>query len=175
MGAAVELVDQNLAGRRLYIDTSGNLVQSVNGAAATLLQAYADESRQTAPATIATTGNTDTYIIAPFAGTLTGIDFSGVDALAAHGSNYITFSATNLGQAGAGSAAMLAATDANTTKTTTGTAIAANTKRPLTLTATAADLVVAKGDRIRIRAAATGTLTNTVTFAMYSAYFTRTS
>ena len=77
----------------------------------------------------------------------------------------MTFSITNLGQAGAGSAAMLAATDANTTKTTGGTAIAANTKRVLTLTATPADLVVAAGDRIRIRFAATGTLANTVTLS----------
>ncbi len=118
-------------------------------------------------ATIATTGNTDAYIIAPAAGSLTSIDFSGVDALAASDSNYITFSVTNLGQAGAGTAAMLAATAANTTKSTGGTALAANTKRALTLTSTAADLVVAAGDRIRIRAAATGTLANTVTFPVY--------
>jgi len=118
-------------------------------------------------ATVATTGNTDCYMIVPETGTIDGIDFSGVDALAAHDSNYITFSVTNLGQAGAGTAAVLAATDANTTKATGGTAIAANTKRSLTLTGTAADLVVTAGDRLRIRAAATGTLANTVTFPAY--------
>ena len=122
-------------------------------------------------ATIATTGNTDTYMVVPEAGTLTSVDFSAVDALAANDSNYITFSITNLGQAGAGSVVMLAATDANTTKSTGGTALSANTKRSLTVTGTGADLVVAAGDRLRIRAAATGTLAGTVTFPTYLARF----
>src|SRR3990167_4376997 len=86
-----------------------------------------------APATIATTGNTDGYIIAPISGILVSVDFSGVDALAANDTNYITFSITNLGRGGSGTAAMLAATDANTTKATGGTAISANTVRELTL------------------------------------------
>lgn len=119
------------------------------------------------PATIATTGNTDAYVIVPEAGTLTGVDFSGVDALAAHDTNFITFSVTNLGQAGAGSTAMLAATDANTTKATGGTALTANAKRSLTVHGTAANLVVAAGDRLLVRAAADGTLANTVTFPTY--------
>ena len=123
-------------------------------------------------ATIATTGNSDVYMIAPAAGVLSSAVFSGVDALAANDTNYITFSITNLGQAGAGSAAMLAATDANTTKATGGTALSANTVRSLTLNGTAANLVVAAGDRIRIRAAATGTLANTVTFPVYRMSFT---
>lgn len=123
-------------------------------------------------ATIATTGNSDVFMIAPAAGVLSSVVFSGVDALAANDTNYITFSITNLGQAGAGSAAMLAATDANTTKATGGTAIAANTVRTLSLNGTAANLVVAAGDRIRIRAAATGTLANTVTFPVYRMSFT---
>lgn len=123
-------------------------------------------------ATIATTSNSDVYMIAPAAGVLSSAVFSGVDALAANDTNYITFSITNLGQAGAGSAAMLAATDANTTKATGGTAIAANTVRTLSLNGTAANLVVAAGDRIRIRAAATGTLANTVTFPVYRMSFT---
>lgn len=126
-------------------------------------------------ATIATTGNTDVYLIIPETGTLTSVDFSGVDVLAANDSNYITFSITNLGQAGAGSTVMLAATDANTTKATGGTALAANTKRALTLTGTGADLSVTQGDRLRIRAAATGTLANTVTFPVYCARFSGTT
>lgn len=117
--------------------------------------------------TIATTGNTDAYIIVPQTGTLTGVDFSGTDALAANDTNYITFSITNLGQAGAGSTVMLAATDANTTKATGGTALVANGKRSLTVTGTGADLVVTAGDRLRVRVAATGTLANTVTFPAY--------
>lgn len=120
-----------------------------------------------APATIATTGNTDGYIIVPETGTLTGVDFSGTDALAAHDTNYITFSITNLGQAGAGSTVLLAATDANTTKATGGTALVANGKRALTLTATGGDLAVTAGDRLLVRAAASGTLANTVTFPAY--------
>ena len=123
-------------------------------------------------ATIATTGNSDVFIIASAAGVLTSAVFSGVDALAASDTNYITFSVTNLGQAGAGSAAMVAATDANTTKTTGGTALSANAARSLALNGTAANLVVAAGDRIRIRAAATGTLANTVTFPVYRLNFT---
>lgn len=123
-------------------------------------------------ATIATTGNSDVFVIAPGAGVLTSAVFSGTDALAASDTNYITFSITNLGQAGAGSAAMLAATDANTTKTTGGTALSANAARSLSLNGTAANLVVAAGDRIRIRAAATGTLANTVTSPVYRLNFT---
>jgi len=119
------------------------------------------------PGTVATTGNTDCYVIVPETGTLDGVDFSGVDALAAHDTNYVTFSITNLGQAGAGSTAMLAATDANTTKATGGTALAANTKRSLTLHGTGANLAVTAGDRLLIRVAASGTLANTVTFPAF--------
>lgn len=130
---------------------------------------------QVVSASIATTGNTDNYVIVPEAGTLASVDFSSLGSLAAHDSNYVTFSITNLGQAGAGSAAMLAATDANTTKATGGTALSANTKRSLTLTATGADLVVAAGDRLLVRAAATGTLAGAVTVPVYLLRFTGTT
>ena len=125
-------------------------------------------------ATIATTtgGTNDVFMIAPAAGVLSSALFSGVDVLAANDTNYITFGITNLGQAGAGTAAMLAATDANTTKATGGTALAANTVRSLTLNGTAANLVVAAGARIRIRATVSGTLANTVTFPVYRLTFT---
>lgn len=125
-------------------------------------------------ATIATTtgGTNDVFMIAPAAGVLSSALFSGVDVLAANDTNFITFGITNLGQAGAGTAAMLAATDANTTKATGGTALAANTVRSLTLNGTAANLVVAAGDRIRIRATVSGTLANTVTFPVYRLTFT---
>lgn len=124
-------------------------------------------------ATIATTGNTDLFVIAPVNGLLSEALFSGVDALAANDTNYLTFSITNLGQAGAGSAALLAATDANTTKATGGTALAANAKRALTLHGTDGNLRVQAGDRLRLRAAATGTLANTVTFATYLLTFVK--
>ena len=123
-------------------------------------------------ATIATTGNSDVYVIADAAGVLSSARFSGTDALAASDTNYITFSITNLGNTGSGSAAMLAATAANTTQVTGGTALTANALRNLTLNGTAANLVVAAGDRIRARAAVTGTLANTVTFPVYNLIYT---
>ena len=100
---------------------------------------FSDFVSQHQGGTIATTGNSDTFIIAPYSGVVSGAIFSGVDALAANNTNYITFSITNLGQAGAGSAA---------------------------------SLVVVKGDRLRLRAAATGTLANTVVAPVYALTFT---
>ena len=70
---------------------------------------------------IATTSTTDEYIIAAKTGKVTSIVFNQLSGLAAHDTNYLTFSVTNLGAAGAGTAALLAATDANTTKATGGT------------------------------------------------------
>lgn len=122
-------------------------------------------------ATIATTGNTDAYMIAPENGVITSIDFSGVEALAASDTNYITWTITNLGQAGAGSTVILAATAANTTKSTGGSALAANTRRTMTLSGTVTSLQVQKGDRLLVRAAVTGTLANTVTFPTYMVRF----
>ena len=120
-----------------------------------------------ATATIATTGNTDGYLIAPRTGIILSIDFSATDALATSDTNYITFTITNLGQAGAGSTALLSTADTNTTKATGGTAISANTKRALIISTTPNNLQVIEGDRLRIRAAATGTLANAVTFPTY--------
>jgi len=143
------------------IDSTSRVLSNINAGFSEMQQG----------ATIATTGNSDVYVICDAAGTLTAARFSGVDALAASDTNYITWTITNLGQTGSGSAAMLAATDANTTKSTGGTATSANAVRSLTLNGTAANLVVAAGDRLRIRAAATGTLANTVTFPVYNLTF----
>lgn len=126
-------------------------------------------------ATIPTSaGNNYAYTAAPFKGKLLSAVFTGVDALATSDTNYITFGLTNLGQAGAGSNAMLAASDANTTKATGGTALAANTKRSLTLHGTAGNLAVAAGDRLRFAPAGTGTLANTVTGGALVLIFQRT-
>lgn len=114
-------------------------------------------------ASIATTGNTDEYLIAAKTGKIAAAVFSSLAALAANDTNYVTFSITNLGQGGAGTAAILGAVDANTTKATGGTALAANTKRTLTLSTTTADLAVTEGDRLRVRYAASGTLAGAVT------------
>jgi hypothetical protein len=122
-------------------------------------------------ATIATTSNTDNYAIAPVTGSLLSVYFSPLVALATSDTNYITFTITNLGQAGAGTTAMLEAANSNTTKATGGTALAINTAQSLVISTTGANLLVAKGDRLLVRAAASGTLANTVTVPVYSLSF----
>ena len=124
-------------------------------------------TQQARKASIATTGNSDAFLIVPADGVIVGAMHSGSSVLAANDTNFVTWSITNLGQAGAGTAAILAATDANTTKATGGTALAANARRNLTLNATPANLAVVKGDRLRIRAAATGTLSGAVADNVY--------
>jgi len=121
--------------------------------------------KQSTPGTtsIATTSTTDEYIIAAKTGKIVAAVFTPLAALAAHDSNYITFSITNLGAAGAGTAAILGAVDGNTTKATGGSALSASTKRTLTLSTTTADLAVTEGDCLRLRATATGTLAGAVT------------
>src|SRR5689334_2729508 len=86
--------------------------------------------------TIATTGSSKFTVPVSAAGTLIAAKLTAKDALAADNSNYLTFSLTNKGQAGAGSTAMLSATDSGTTKATGGAAIAAYTTRDLPLHAT---------------------------------------
>lgn len=140
-----------------------------------LLANYNAAHSSSAPVTIATTSTSDMYLTAPVVGTLSGLDFSSLDALAASNTNYITFTAVNLGQSGAGSTAMLAVSAANTTQVTGGTAITALGRFALTVHGTAGNLVVAKGDIIRIRATATGTLANTVTLSRCTAYWTKTA
>jgi hypothetical protein len=56
--------------------------------------------------TVAATGATSKYVIVPKSGRVVAAYFSSTDALAAHGTNYLTFSITNLGQAGAGTTAL---------------------------------------------------------------------
>ena len=124
-------------------------------------------------ATFTTTGAIETYIVAPVTGKLTAAQVTPLVALTANNSNYLTFTATNLGQAGAGTAAMLEADDTNTTKATGGTGLAINTRRDLTVSTTEEDLEVTKGDRIKITATPTGTLANTVTVPTYLFTFKR--
>lgn len=126
-----------------------------------------DKSAQISGATIATTATTDEYVMAPMAGTLQDVSVSALVALATNDTNYITFTVTNLGQAGAGTTVMLSTSDLNSTKATGGQAIVLNGKTSLQVNATPASVLVAKGDRIRIRATATGTLANTVTKPVY--------
>ena len=118
--------------------------------------------------TIATTGNTDWYIIVPISGRLESADFSGTDALAASDSAYITFTITNLGRAGSDTTALLGT---DTTQVTGGTAISAHTVRELILSTALNATAIVAGDRLRIRAAATGTLANTVTNSVFCLRF----
>jgi hypothetical protein len=110
----------------------------------------------------ATTGSSVGSFMADFAGTLIGAHLIAEDALAANDTNYLTFTLTNNGNSNAGTTAMLAATDANTTKATGGVAITAEIGRTLTLNGTAANLRVANGDLITFDGTATGTLAGAV-------------
>lgn len=106
-------------------------------------------------------GTTDMYLMAPEDGVLHSVEFSGIDAIAASDTNYVTFSVVNLGQNGLGTTVMSSTSDANTTKATGGTALVANGRRVIQLSPTLAALNVLAGDRIRVRATVTGTLPNT--------------
>lgn len=146
----------------------GNLTQRINGFD---IFGNVRHAAQTSGGTIATTGNTDEYILVPFDSVVDSIDFSSLAALATSDTNFITWTITNLGQAGAGSAALLSTADTNTTKATGGSALAANTRRGLVLHATPNNLQVVQGDRLLIRATVTGTLANTVTRPVYIVRF----
>jgi hypothetical protein len=124
---------------------------------------------------IHTTGNADINIIdlnaadvsscafvVPRAGLLVSAQVTAQDALAANDTNYVTFTLVNTLASGSGSTAMLAATDANTTKATGGVAITAVVGRSLTVHGTAANLRVAAGDVVVATVTTTGTLANVV-------------
>lgn len=112
---------------------------------------------------IATTSTTDEYVVAAKTGKVTAVKLLSLGGLATSDTNYITPTVVNLGAAGSGTAALLAVSDANTTKATGGSALTANVVRSWTLSSTAADLNVTEGDVLRIRATATGTLAGAVT------------
>lgn len=116
-------------------------------------------------ASIATTSTSDTYVQADRTGTITGVIVGSLLGLATSDTNYITWTVTNLGAAGAGTTEVLATTPAgvNTTKATGGTALPASGKVSLTLSTTAANVAVTEGDTIRIRATVTGTLGGAIT------------
>jgi hypothetical protein len=115
------------------------------------------------PITVATTGNSDLLWIVPRSVKVEGIKVVGTATLTANDTNYITWTVTNLGTAGSGSTALLSTADTNTTKATGGSTLTTLVPRSLVLTSTDTDLKATEGDVIRIRAAATGTLANTVT------------
>jgi hypothetical protein len=102
-----------------------------------------------------------TYFVAPRTGYLVAANFVGEDTLTAHDTNYVTFAVTNR-ILGSGSTAMLAATDANTTKATGGSTWTAKTARSATVHGTAANLRVNAGDVIEVTITVAGTLANVV-------------
>lgn len=118
-------------------------------------------------------GNTDVFVEVPYTGKLLGAGWKSTDGLATDNTNYATASITNLGADGSGSTAMLAATDPNTTKTTGGAAIVANTRRAWTLHGTAGNLAVTQFHRLRLRIAGAGTLANTLTNGVWTLVFQR--
>lgn len=119
-------------------------------------------SENVGPITITTTGNSDLLWIATRNVKVEGIKVVGVTTLAADDTNFVTWTVTNLAQAGAGAVALLSTADTNTSKLTGGSALTTLVPRSLILTSTDASLKIAEGDVIRIRTAATGTLANTV-------------
>jgi len=121
-------------------------------------------------ATIATTGSSSAYFIAPYDMNLSQVYFASENGLATSDTNYVTWTLTNLGPNANGTAlstAMLAATDANTTKTTGGSLIAGETPRQLTVNSDQNNTVVFRGQLLKITATVTNTLANTVTFPNY--------
>jgi len=176
VGNGTTLTSVPLSGDATMANTGAVTVASGAITRAKMSTPAASQMVQVNLTTIATSaGNNYLYVTVPQTGTLAEADFVGVDALATSDTNYITFTITNLTQAGAGTTVMLAATAANTTKATGGTAIVANGRRALTLTGTGADLAVAKGDRLRINAAVTGTLANAVAAPTFALRFSGTT
>jgi hypothetical protein len=123
------------------------------------------------PTIPAAAGNNDYYLMAPEDGILDSLEVSFIDALVANDTNYVQFTALNLGQAGAGSVVMTDPTAVNSTRVNGGSGIVANGKKKITLSTSPAVLQVAAGDRIRVRATVTGTLVNTLTGGVLLARF----
>jgi hypothetical protein len=84
------------------------------------------------------------------------------DSLAADGTNFITFAITNKLAGGAGAIAVLAATDANTTKAAGTNGLTAFASAGLTASATEENRYVHSGDVLHITATVSGTLPNAV-------------
>ena len=133
------------------------------------------KSLQVVSATITVVaGSGNVYAIVPETGTLDGIDMSVTDTLAASDTNYLAITVTNLGQAGAGTTAMLDGTDANSTKTTGGSGFTTNAKRSLSLSTVGA-LAVTSGDRLFLQVTQIGTIANSVTFPVWLLRFAGTT
>lgn len=113
----------------------------------------------TIPTVPTAAGTLEVLIIMPFAATISSVRVAFKDALTAHDTNFVTFRLINKTTADSN---VIAATDANTTKLTGGTALTAYGVRTLTL-ATAAGVAVAAQDVLALRITGAGTLANTLT------------
>lgn len=110
----------------------------------------------------ATTSPVKIVGVIPKNATITGINVLVGTTITANDTNYWTFAVTNVGAAGAGTTAILAASDANTTKATGGTGITALDTTALTLNGTAANLAVNAGDAITFTATKAASAANLV-------------
>ena len=96
-------------------------------------------------------------IISPsHAGTLASATITAKATLSASDTDYWTFTMVNKGPGGSGTTAMLAETDANTTKVTGGSGITAFVARSLSLHASPANLAHAAGDVLVFTATKSG-------------------
>jgi hypothetical protein len=97
------------------------------------------------------------YMIAPnIAATLAGAHFVNSTAVATSDTDNWSFAITNLGAAGEGATAMLAAAPANTTRATGGAALAAGVQTSLTLNGTPANLSTNPNDVLQVTITKTG-------------------
>jgi len=154
---------------RTYPRTGFDELQITGNSASTTLNAKICQAQVGLIPTAA--GTTVANMLAPFAGTLVAARFVATDALTTHDTNFLTWGVINKGT-GAGSTAMLAATAANTTKITGGSALVAFTPRTLTLSATAGNLVVAANDCLTATFIGGGTLANTISGGYIQLIFT---
>jgi len=102
---------------------------------------------------VATAGNDDDTVIgqAPFAGTVSKVEYVPEAAITGAATNNRTLSLINKGQAGSGNTVVASLNFGN------GTNAAANNEVALTLSATASDLVVTEGDTLVWRSLHVGT------------------
>ena len=115
--------------------------------------------QKTIPTVPTAAGTLEVLVIIPFASTISSVRVAFKDGLLQDGTNFATFRLINKTTADSD---VIAATDANTTKTSTGAAITAYTTRTLTL-ANAAGVAVAAQDVLALRITGAGTLANTLT------------
>lgn len=158
---------------RSYPRTSFDELQITSASASSVLGQK--QTSSVVPTIPTSAGTTAISLIAPVTGTLTAAKFVAKDALATHATNLVTWAIVNKGQAGAGTTPMLAATAANTTTVTTGTALAAYTTRTLTLHGTAGNLAVTAGDCLEFTVTGSGTLANTITQGFAQLLFSATA